>query len=625
MATVDRRRPASGLARGAVPLALTAALALAGAAAPPAHSASGDSPYYTVVSHPDFLNSDVGDLTRSPYWDPEAHAGYEGINASWEAGLDTVIGEMEAHDPSSILVAGDLVDGHWGLDGEGTGILGPVDTVEQKGEAIKTAADLYYPQWLDRFEKRGLTVHAAVGDHELGDNPWRDSAAADFKRSEAETFRASWAKYFTRGHDGEPRYGDRPTGQHAATAYAELLHPEVLLVTLDTFKVTETDVVATVDGPQLSWLDGVLTRANDDGIDWIIVQGHTPVLTPVRARHSSRLTLKGGGRSELWRTLVRHRVDLYLSGEVHDTTATHLDGVTQIAHGGMFHWAESSFLVARFHDDRVELQIHDPVGEVAPSEPTLWSTALARRPRAEVRYTGGTTVRGTMKLTPDNTVVRRTGNLGVFRPRITLLGRANQRTLTNQGTWVATGEPGSRYKFETRTAAGSGTFGPRRATAWRVGSTLRRKVAAGRTVCARVRALGPQSGLTSAWTRWRCVSAPYDDRALRAPEDRVRQGEARRYYQGTWSRVLGRDTVVAGPRVHASVDVVRLGLLVGPRAGRVEVQVGGTRVARLQLRRPRSRVAWLSVRAGDHSGRLTIRKLGTRRVTIDGVELPHLQ
>jgi len=579
-----------------------------------------------VVSHPDFLNSDVGDLTRSPYWDPEVHDGYEGINASWEEGLDTVIGEMESHDPGSILVAGDLVDGHWGLDGEGTGILGPVDTVEQKRDAIRTAADLYYRQWLDRFENRSLTVHAAVGDHELGDNPWKNSAAADFKRSEAGTFRASWAKYFTRDHDDDaPRYEDRPTGQHAETAYAELLHPEVLLVTLDTFKVTGTDVVATVDGAQLSWLDGVLTRANEDGIDWIIVQGHTPILTPVRARHSSRLTLKGAGRSELWKTLVRHRVDLYLSGEVHDTTATHLDGVTQIAHGGMFHWAESSFLVARFHDDRVELEIHDPIGEVSPSEPTLWSTALLRRPRAEVSYTGGTTVSGTMELRPGNTVARRTGNLGVFRPRIALLGRTNQRTLTNQGTWVASGEPGSRYKFQTRTAAGSGTFGTRRTTDWRPGATLRRKVAAGRTVCARARALGPHSGFMSAWTRWRCVSAPYDDRALHAPEDRLRRGNARRYYQGTWSRVLGRDTVVAGPRVHASVDVVRLGLRVGPRAGRVEVQVGGTRVARLQLRRPRSRVVWLSVRAGDHSGRLTIRKLGTGRVTIDGVELPHLQ
>lgn len=625
MATIERRRPALGLSLAAVALAQTAALALGGLTAPPAHSASGDSPYYTVVSHPDFLNSDVGDLTRSPYWDPEAHAGYEGINASWEAGLDTVIDEMESHDPGSILVAGDLVDGHWGLDDEGTGILGPVSTVEEKRYAIETAADLYYPQWLDRFEKRGLTVHAAVGDHELGDNPWKNSEAADFKRSAAELFRDSWAKYFTRGHGGAPRYEDHPSGQHEETAYAELLHPEVLLVTLDTFKVTESEVVATVDGAQLSWLDGVLTRANEDGIDWIIVQGHTPILTPVRARHSSRLTLKGAGRSELWKTLVRHRVDLYLSGEVHDTTATHLDGVTQIAHGGMFHWAESSFLVARFHDDRLELEIHDPVGELAPSEPTLWSTALARRPRAEVRYTGGTTVSGTMKLTPDNTVVRRTGNLGVFRPRIALLGRANQRTLTNQGTWVASGEPGSRYKFETRTAAGSGPFGPRRATDWRLGSTLRRKVAAGRTVCARARALGPQSGLTSAWTRWRCVSAPYDDRALRAPEDRVQRGEARRYYQGTWSRVLGRDTVVAGPRVHTSVDVVRLGLRVGPRAGRVEVQVGGTRVARLQLKRPRSRVVWLSVPAGDHSGRLTIHKLGTGRVTVDGVELPHLQ
>lgn len=89
------------------------------------------------------------------------------------------------------------MDGHWGLDDEGTGILGPVGTVEEKRDAITTAADLYYPQWLERFETRGLTVHAALGDHELGDNPWKNSEAADFKRSAAELFRTSWAKYLT--------------------------------------------------------------------------------------------------------------------------------------------------------------------------------------------------------------------------------------------------------------------------------------------------------------------------------------------------------------------------------------------------------------------------------------------
>ena len=70
MASLERRRSALGLSWGASGLALTAAFSVAGLPAPPAHSASGDSPYYTVVSHPDFLNSDVGDLTRSPIWDP---------------------------------------------------------------------------------------------------------------------------------------------------------------------------------------------------------------------------------------------------------------------------------------------------------------------------------------------------------------------------------------------------------------------------------------------------------------------------------------------------------------------------------------------------------------------------
>ena len=57
------------------------------------------------------------------------------------------------------------------------------------------------------------------------------------------------------------------------------------------------------------------------------MQGHVPILEPVRSRGSSGLHYPGGARSRLWRLFERYGVDIYLCGEVHDTTATTQDGI----------------------------------------------------------------------------------------------------------------------------------------------------------------------------------------------------------------------------------------------------------------------------------------------------------
>jgi hypothetical protein len=101
-------------------------------------TAAADGPgFLTVVSHPDFLNADVGDVSRSPYWadgDPNA------INDSYRAGLTTVMDQMKSENPDATLVIGDLVDGHWGVDVDNTGIFGPVGTAAEKGRPSPTPA-----------------------------------------------------------------------------------------------------------------------------------------------------------------------------------------------------------------------------------------------------------------------------------------------------------------------------------------------------------------------------------------------------------------------------------------------------------------------------------------------------
>ena len=54
---------------------------------------------------------------------------------------------------------------------------------------MSEGARIYYSQWETAFARHGLVVHPAVGDHEIGDNPW-DTAR---RRSLVTTYRDAWA------------------------------------------------------------------------------------------------------------------------------------------------------------------------------------------------------------------------------------------------------------------------------------------------------------------------------------------------------------------------------------------------------------------------------------------------
>ncbi len=365
-------------------------------------------PLITLVSIPDFINADVGDvrgIDRPGYlgWDP---GDPNSINRYYRNTLNVVLDQVASENPDAVLVAGDACNCHWGVDYDQTGIFGPVDTYEQKLQALRNAGALYYGQWKDRFARRGLMVYPAVGDHEVGDNPW---PRGWFKTRAVGTYKDTWAHHFTA--DGT-KYALRPEGTpYEETAYAVKLTPDTLLVTVDTFAEYDGTVHTHLTSDQLSWVDRTIDQAKANGVKNVIVQGHVSVLGPVNNQYSSNLMYEGGSSSAFWQTLKRHNVDLYLAGEAHDMTVYNDGTLVQVTHGGYVPRGISNYLVLKVYDDRIELKLKQFSGRTLDETRRLWQTANKRPPWSQVIDPGPQPV-GTMTIdkSTGETVLRdRTG------------------------------------------------------------------------------------------------------------------------------------------------------------------------------------------------------------------------
>lgn len=350
-----------------------------------------------LLSSPDFLNADVGDLPRRPRGN--------GTNRAYERALDRVLDDWVSAAPDAVLVAGDLVNGRWDRDDRRARVFGPVRTRREQARAVRRAAATYYPQYLQRFRDHGLDLYPAIGDHEYGDDPWPAA-----RRRLAPVYAREFARHFTRG-----RFADHPGGRHAGTAYAWRPSPDVQVVSIDPFDLTADRSRLRLDPAQQRWLVQVLRRAQADGVRWTIVQGHLPVLEPVRARGSSELRYAGGSRSRLWRTFEKYGVDLYLAGEVHDTTASERGGVVQLAHGGAFQFGLTTYALLDVHEDRIDVSLEDFDVRVGFSGERLWETAFGGLP-ASVRVSRGPFTIGTMSLDGAGGLTRRSGVLLPYHP-----------------------------------------------------------------------------------------------------------------------------------------------------------------------------------------------------------------
>lgn len=376
---------------------------------------------YRFVSAPDFLNQDVADLTadgRREFVDKRTGEVANSTNAEYVTALDHVVSEMASHGTDDVLVAGDLVEGRWGRDDARTGVFGPVRTQTQRLRAWRRAAAVYYPAWRERFEDKGLTTYPAVGDHEIGDDPWRapHDEWIDFKRRHVPQFKRIYADQMLTDADGKPRFSERPSGQARHTAYAVRLDADVLLVTIDVFERRGGDVHMSVDPAQLRWLRGVLRQARKDDVAWVMVQGHVPMTERVRARNSSHLVYEKGARSDLWKAMVRGGVDVYLSGEVHDQTVHVRDGILQVSHGSLFYRGEASYVVGQATADRLVLENHQFRGEIG-FEDRLWTTSRQGAP-GHISYPDASVVTGTLEASRTRSGgLRVDESAGVLRPR----------------------------------------------------------------------------------------------------------------------------------------------------------------------------------------------------------------
>jgi len=361
-----------------------------------------------LVSSPDLFNGDVGDVRGAVGWQP-------GDPNSWNASkrrlVDTLFGQLAAFDADSYLVAGDLVNGHWDKDHFRTGVFGPRETLPQVRARIRRAGAVYYGAWKGFWRDAGVPpgrVLAGVGDHEIGDNPWNHEQPV--KRRVVGTFKSVWADHFTAGGR---RFAQRPRGTaYEQTSYATYVTPRVLVVTVDVFReLPGHRIRPSVTGGHLAWFRDVLRRGQERGAT-IVVQGHTPVLGPVRTRSSSGLMLAEGAGSGFWRAMRAHDVDLYLAGEVHATSALHArTGPVQITHGGLAACCSTSFLTIDVARDSSVVVTSRTIPKVPGSEAggPMWQTQ--REIPSVFRLRPYSVVDGRLRLGPDGDLVSQSGRL----------------------------------------------------------------------------------------------------------------------------------------------------------------------------------------------------------------------
>lgn len=268
-----------------------------------------------------------------------------------------------------IMLPGDSNTGHW----DESGFIKRNFQGAAPEESILKAGTLCYEGMIDSFKKGGYSkLIMAVGDHEMGDNPWPPGSAVSRCQPQ---FREAFSKAFNTNPDGGGFLYDKSIGKAASrplgtkyenTSYATR-HKNVLFVTVDVFHQedpntrigVEGSVTGTVVGEHLLWLDNVLSEARKDpGIKHIFVQSHLPVIYPVRKVNSSGMMMDNGIDNPFWQTLRKYKVDMYFAGEVHANTVTkdpESNLIQLVSRGNFF----NNFQTLDISDDRIEVTCYE--------------------------------------------------------------------------------------------------------------------------------------------------------------------------------------------------------------------------------------------------------------------------
>jgi len=302
---------------------------------------------------------------------------YDEHKTAVDENIATLKWMKEVHGGDLIILPGDSNGGHW----DTPKFIKKFNADLTPRESILQAGKLCYDGMVDTFERGGYSnLLMAVGDHEVGDNPW--PANSDVSKYQAE-FRSSFATAFnystgngsdTRSFKYTQKIGNansRPLGTiYQDTSYA-YQHKNALFVTMDVFhqedyKVNigeQGTVTGTVVGPHLTWFESVLSEARkDSSIKHIFVQSHLPVIYPVRKVSSSGMLIDNGIDNPFWQLMREYKVDIYFAGEVHANTVTkdpQSDLLQVVSRGNFF----TNFQTIDITQDKIEMTLHRHFGE----------------------------------------------------------------------------------------------------------------------------------------------------------------------------------------------------------------------------------------------------------------------
>lgn len=331
---------------------------------------------FKFVSFPDFFNFDVPE----PWPD-------------WDDAVNFFLDEVEKEQPNYVLVTGDLVDGRW-WDGP---------------ECVKTNGAVYYSAWIRRMEQHNLRYYTAVGDHELGDDPWPKA-------------KQELVPYFEKAYTDHLKMPQNGPENKKGLAYYVKEGP-VLMITVETFELMDDTIYSSVVGEQLEWFKKVLEENKD--VPFKIVQGHVALYGKdiVRDRSSSRLFLHNEKETEFYKVMKAYGVDAYLCGEFHATTVTNDDGIWQIVHGSS--WGRKvvnteDYMVCEATEDELKFTLKAIYMEVDGGH--IWNVNKPKGPREIVRIQerslkNGPEITGTLVIKNDNgkkTVTEKTGYFAEF-------------------------------------------------------------------------------------------------------------------------------------------------------------------------------------------------------------------
>jgi hypothetical protein len=388
-----RRRRASGhhLAR-----AVAAAVAAAGLVAVPALTASSSDrlgggsgtaaaagPMATFVSTSGLTHTDIADvatLRAGVGWDP---GDPNSLDDDWVTAMDTVWDQLASEDPDAVLATGDMVGGFWGVDRDGTGIFGPVDTLQHKAQAVIHAGHAYESTVRDEAAAHGLVLYPGMGDHEMGNFGTRGVLSPDRFPAQAHW---AWVRAWT------DVFGRRPY-------YHVTLPGSVELWTLQPFHQSADGSVSAVIGrAQRRWLTKSLDAST---ARWKIVQSEIP---PYSSPGFTGFSTSGThllNAGQVYRLLARHGVDLLLCAEFHEVDALQRQGLPEIIHGGALGRGRVNYLTIDVYRQTLRITLSRMAQAAVDKTETLWMPSQRNRPALHITMPSGATVTGHLTVSHD--------------------------------------------------------------------------------------------------------------------------------------------------------------------------------------------------------------------------------